>query len=360
MAAIDTVQERHTDTTQLREVRQTVESIYQKLIPYLWTKVAALSFDVCVADLGHALHATAAILEKSPFSTGVGPADALPPSPSNPVSEQAFWIPVFRWDSILKRKLDQINVLFPGESGYEAQVGDVISDSQGRAFWLTTFSKRAIVPWNTFWTAFQRYCRAATDDYEQRLKYFLDFTRNGYVTAYEFNAFLHWFGPLATAVAHAKEVMDSGILGGFVSAVELQFILRNEDPGTFVIRFSKSKPGSFALTWVDRNRSVRHTLLCATSDPYRVCLCSPRETYDSLLHFVDANKQKLRKPYPLAPWEDKEETPSEPEQQSPSPSPLRASRSGAEQCVVCLTTPRDTVFMAAAICAAARTVLLAY
>ena len=42
------------------------------------------------------------------------------------------------------------------------------------------------------------------------LIWILDFTRNGFVTPYEFNLFLRWFGPLPGSVKRILYLLDNG------------------------------------------------------------------------------------------------------------------------------------------------------
>jgi hypothetical protein len=60
---------------------------------------------------------------------------------------------------------------------------------------------------------------------------------------------------------------------GFLSSIEAERFLERQPPGTFLIRFSKSKPGSFAIAYVDANNrnAVTHTLItCAPPSGFKI------------------------------------------------------------------------------------------
>lgn len=50
---------------------------------------------------------------------------------------------------------------------------------------------------------------------------------------------------------------------GFISHVETEYLLESQPPGTFLIRFSKSNPGSFALGFRMNNaqQPIMHILI---------------------------------------------------------------------------------------------------
>ena len=123
----------------------------------------------------------------------------------------------------------------------------------------------------------------------------LNFTRTGYVTAYEFCVFLRWFGPFKGAMDRCLEAVADGLVSGFVPAVEASTLLRSKRAGTFLVRMSKTKPGNFAVTFVDRSQLIKNVLLHAVEGG-GVTLKQPPTRYESLKVFVRAHAAKLKFP----------------------------------------------------------------
>jgi hypothetical protein len=143
----------------------------------------------------------------------------------------------------------------------------------------------------------------------------LDFTRDGFVSAFEFGVFLTWFGPLygcmrrllepielgygfrrmTNTVATLTMVVGGRYLAGFVSAVEATLVLEHMQVGTFLIRMSKSQPTAFAVAFVAAPDRLKHTLLHHVP-PAGLTLRQPPEVYRSLRDFVETQRSRLRFP----------------------------------------------------------------
>jgi hypothetical protein len=117
---------------------------------------------------------------------------------------------------------------------------------------------------------------------EMILRRVLDDRCLGSVTPYKFSQFLRGFGPLKDCVANAKRVrlrlasrpfypsprqvvcivscfvqlLSEPWFHGFLSRREVGALLSGAKVGTFLVRFSKSQPGSFALCFVSQNGSI--------------------------------------------------------------------------------------------------------
>jgi hypothetical protein len=60
-----------------------------------------------------------------------------------------------------------------------------------------------------------------------------------------------------------------------MSAHEANWMLRKKPSGTFLIRFSKSQAGCFAVTFVDSKGQVKHSLLYSLTDQWGLTLKNP-------------------------------------------------------------------------------------
>lgn len=76
----------------------------------------------------------------------------------------------------------------------------------------------------------------------------------------QFEAFWEWFGTTMDTLRHQRPVLAlwwQGLVYGFASKEDVDIALRNEAPGTFIIRFSETFPGSFAIAYASPE-GVKH------------------------------------------------------------------------------------------------------
>lgn len=85
------------------------------------------------------------------------------------------------------------------------------------------------------------------------------------------------------------------ILCGFIPAIEANLLLEGKKEGTYLIRCSKTQPGSFAVTFVDNTQKIKHCLLYSVL-PYGLTLKSPPNVYPSLRDFLEVHVSKLKHP----------------------------------------------------------------
>jgi len=176
----------------------------------------------------------------------------------------------------------------------------------------------------------------------------LDFTKNDHVSCYEFSVFLKWFGPLKGCCQRMLESVQGGLLCGFVPAVEANLLLEGKRDGTFLIRCSKTQPGSFAVTFVDSMQKVKHCLLYFVP-PHGLSLKNPPTVYASLKEFADSHTNKLKHPLgnrftlkkklPGFAYDGKiSDGPENKDNSSTSPT-------DGNLCIVCMDAPFETVFL---------------
>jgi CBL proto-oncogene N-terminus, EF hand-like domain/Zinc finger, C3HC4 type (RING finger)/SH2 domain len=288
------------------------------------------------------------------------------------VARQAVLIKLYERDFLLKQRVDQFTTLFPTRDAPVAAPDQLIHDTQGRALWSTAFRNKLMVPWADFQARLESYMNVSLSDEEQVLRYYVDFARDGYVTAYELGVFLRWFGPLVGCVQRLMRSVSRGYLAGFVPACHASLLLQEQPPGAFLVRFSKTRPESFALTLVGRSGTTKHCLLYP-AEPSGVTLGKPSTRFDSLHDFVSMNVDRLKYPVFYSPFGRAAGSgggggASALSAGSPGSTPASASASalstvgGAEnsaeeerrraqaeqavnRCVVCMDAMRDTVFL---------------
>lgn len=218
-------------------------------------------------------------------------------STSDEACKQLLLLELGKLDFLIKQKADQFIFLFGADANQPPVVK--LTNDDVRKFWTISYGMNvAMVPWQEFLRPF---VEATTETWllenESNIKIlaeFLDSTLDGWVSIYDLEVFLHSFGPLTGCIHRLLEPFLLGILAGFVTSHEATKLLENAPmPGAYLVRFSKSKPGTFAVTYVDDKRKVKHMLiknaehygLINNQDPDTIC--------PSLCQFVKAHEKSL-------------------------------------------------------------------
>ena len=180
-----------------------------------------------------------------------------------------------------RQKVDQLQFLFVNHLD-DAPVSK-LSDSRARSMWISSFGAQVrMVPWSEFYSVLAASSGSGPLDSRQVsvLHQFVDFCLDGWVSVYEFEVFVLSFAPLNGCVARVLSAFDSGVLAGlhhvgtfllcyfdvgfvsgYVSSFAANAALAGKGPGNYLVRFSKSNPGAFAVTFVDSKSRVKHCLL---------------------------------------------------------------------------------------------------
>jgi len=140
----------------------------------------------------------------------------------------------------------------------------LIDDEDGVELWKN-FSKgtQYYVEWDDFERVFVRFVgrRSLSDTERKVLQHIMDNSGTGGVSAYKFSEFLKGFGPLTECMQNVVKILTQKWFHGFLSRSEADKLLTGEEVGTYLVRFSITRPGSFALALVARNRSIAHILI---------------------------------------------------------------------------------------------------
>jgi hypothetical protein len=86
------------------------------------------------------------------------------------------------------------------------------------------------------------------------------------VTQQQAGRFWSWFGQVVQTLRFKRHIANMwfvGLIYGFITKNACTEILKNEEIGTFVIRFSENHPGLFAVAYVDDDpyERVKHYLV---------------------------------------------------------------------------------------------------
>eukprot|EP01087_Luapelamoeba_hula_P024516 TRINITY_DN9358_c0_g1_i1.p1 TRINITY_DN9358_c0_g1~~TRINITY_DN9358_c0_g1_i1.p1 ORF type:complete len:557 (+),score=92.16 TRINITY_DN9358_c0_g1_i1:184-1854(+) len=139
----------------------------------------------------------------------------------------------------------------------------IISDSEGKIMWAGLFGEETFfVEWDRFLSSLSNVLGSEINpDDAVLLRHVLDNSSTGYVNMYKWSEFLKGFGPLPEVVVNLRQTLLAPWFHGFLSSREAELLLEEQPVGTFLIRFSRSSGGSFALAFVQAPRKVLHILI---------------------------------------------------------------------------------------------------
>jgi len=352
-----------TPVADLQELSTTINSVRTTLVPFVTSSkkskiVTEPPFEICIKGIKETLN------ELHQFFKDLEKDFSVPTWKTQKVK-------IYQQDFVLRQKLDQFTALFNPEDPKDVKEKDtkkkekqeskvsspnaasMISDVEGKEMWVKSFGDSTImVPWNVFFSTLEAYLSTSLKEEEEFIKMFIDFTKNDNVSCYEFGVFLKWFGPLKGCCQRMLDSLRPGLLCGFVPAVEANLLLENKREGTYLVRCSKTQPGSFAVTFVDNMQKVKHCLLYNVL-PHGLTLKNPPTVYSSLNEFAEAHTNKLKHPLGNT-WTKKKNLKGfQYDGQIPeavnttTSSTASTNQSGLEgsQCVVCMDAPLETVFL---------------
>eukprot|EP01089_Gocevia_fonbrunei_P011538 TRINITY_DN2496_c0_g1_i1.p1 TRINITY_DN2496_c0_g1~~TRINITY_DN2496_c0_g1_i1.p1 ORF type:complete len:211 (+),score=26.42 TRINITY_DN2496_c0_g1_i1:408-1040(+) len=127
---------------------------------------------------------------------------------------------------------------------------------------------------------------------EVSLKYILDYSATGFVTQFKFGEFLKGFGPTEGSLLRVKAIFAASWFHGYLSSAEATRILDNQLPGTFLVRFSQSLPGTFAIAYIADQSKVIHSLIHRSGKDFVL----DGVPYPSIHAIVDNSKDILIRP----------------------------------------------------------------
>lgn len=346
-----------TPVQDLQELTTTVNSVRTTLVPFVTSSkkskiISEQPFEICIKGIKDTLNDLFNFFKELEKDFSI-------------YTWKTQKVKVYQIDFALKQKLDQFSALFnveePKDKKKPTNGANLISDPEGRELWVKSFGEATnMVPWNVFFNTLESYMQLNLKEDEEYLKMAIDFCKDDQVSSFEFGVFLKWFAPLKGSTQRYLEALRGGHLCGFVPAVEANLLLEGKRDGTYLIRYSKTQPGSFAVTFVDNQNKIKHCLLYAVT-PHGVTLKNPPTVYSSLKEFSEAHQNKLKHPLGNK-WTLKNRVPgfafdgkiSEGAEDKSSMTPQSPTTGGGglggpaspeNTCVVCMDAPFETVFL---------------
>mmetsp|Transcript_46605 Transcript_46605/g.117355 ORF Transcript_46605/g.117355 Transcript_46605/m.117355 type:complete len:817 (-) Transcript_46605:7-2457(-) len=186
------------------------------------------------------------------------------------------------------------------KTGLTESISSAIQDEEALTFWKSTFGvENGMVPWGTFIKGLSAlYRRDISFDDESLLQYILDNSLTGFVSPFRFGEILKGFGPLKGLLVNVRRILSETWFVGFLSSEEANKLLIGQPPGTFLVRFSKSKTGSFALALVYGSRIIHTLVHCNHQHHFRIEEAGKGVmSFKSLYNILDYYKTLLSAPY---------------------------------------------------------------
>lgn len=148
-------------------------------------------------------------------------------------------------------------------------------ESDGTLLKKDSFGNNTEIPWPMFANKLQRhFLRATRQDPIKPTRYLsrheLTYIHQNFfggqamVSQAAFDLFWGWFGKNLQKLRYQRHVCSmwqSGLIYGFISRFQVDEALKNEEAGTFLIRFSERHAGLFAVGYKIDDMHVRHYLV---------------------------------------------------------------------------------------------------
>jgi len=188
----------------------------------------------------------------------------------------------------------------------------VVVDSHGKLVIEGVFRGREFLDWDEFSKLIARNMRARGQDIDE-LRPVLDRNRDGRVQRGEFEHFFKWFNPITaeekykrtTRIPASDVVVKEWTIGAVAELMKQAWFhplvdgdtaedkLKNQPPGTFLIRFSGSQPGGYAISMRMDKAPPNHCDQWKINPvPGSSRLAIFDEKYNNLYHIVETHKVK--------------------------------------------------------------------
>ncbi len=184
----------------------------------------------------------------------------------------------------------------PGDEGEEVVE---ILDPDGRQMWVDLFGPTTfMVDVVKVVKGLLKYLQRNLSSEERRiLLQVFDPSSTGQISSIRWNEFLKGFGPMKNCLDNLHEMLAQPWFHGFQSKSDSTKLLEVEPVGTFMVRFSSTKPGSFALAHTMPNNIVNHVIIHTRENGFAVREESREKLFPSVAHLIEAYSTLLSQPY---------------------------------------------------------------
>lgn len=131
----------------------------------------------------------------------------------------------------------------------------------------------------------------------QKLQLILDQHMTGMVSQMKFGEFLRGFGPFEFCTENVLCVIEAPWFFYFLTSSEAEYLLKDCQVGTYLMRFSVSNPGSFALAFLSAPQTILHVLIDNESNnQFSVQGPKKKRHFETLDDILDHYKRLLKQP----------------------------------------------------------------
>ncbi|PRP83135.1 cyclophilin B [Planoprotostelium fungivorum] len=135
-----------------------------------------------------------------------------------------------------------------------------LDDEKINKLWTNLYGDTDMIGWEYFLHNLGIQIKPKQAD---QLRIILDNTCTNTVTRVKFIELMKCFGPRSQILANVARTVSAQWFHGYISASDSRKLLVHEPPGTFLFRFSASRPGVFALDYVtyDERKPISSVLI---------------------------------------------------------------------------------------------------
>jgi hypothetical protein len=173
------------------------------------------------------------------------------------------------------------------------------AQAEGVLFEHTLFLQQMSVPWPLFANAFQILYLRSTRQESESVKRPLCVEEFGYLhgklggkRAIERSAWNELWKKLQDCLRkirfakHLCEMWNEGAIAGFINRTDTERVLCNEPVGAFMVRFSDSTDGSFVISYVNDDKSIKHYLVTEQDTSTKMSLAEFVRAHPRLVYLV--------------------------------------------------------------------------
>jgi serine/threonine protein kinase len=211
-----------------------------------------------------------------------------------------------------------------------------IPDEAGCNFWKTNFPQQPKIKWRTFGRRLLEHLNLSASTMDSALKLLkMLLAEDDVVSIKEFGRVVHWFRGLATGnesfLHRVLWLLEKEWFHGHLSATDASTKLKPHPVGTFLVRFSLTSPGGFAVSArVEKDPYVIHYRIFQDADGFFMEGESQRfdNIEDLIEHYAEA--KGFRTPCSGSPYRNTSAEPQVYAQTQPSPSGSKAAKNVGE------------------------------
>eukprot|EP01119_Soliformovum_irregulare_P017626 TRINITY_DN5265_c0_g1_i3.p1 TRINITY_DN5265_c0_g1~~TRINITY_DN5265_c0_g1_i3.p1 ORF type:complete len:712 (-),score=239.28 TRINITY_DN5265_c0_g1_i3:707-2842(-) len=173
-----------------------------------------------------------------------------------------------------------------------------IADLDGQRFWIEHFGKEMLAEAEKFLKILGTTLnQQMPPELKKILKHILDNSNTGFISTYKFSEFLKGFGPFRSCVDNVTKITKNKWFHGFLTIEEAKRFLWGQVVGTFLMRFSSTRPGSFALAFTAAPHSVTHVMIRTTPEGFTISEEGEEKLFKSVDLIVNYYNSVLKIPF---------------------------------------------------------------